>query len=65
MCWAQIPPGFSGDTIPDEHIFDPEWNAKDVNEWWRRGGRAFSAIDHQTRSPVCTAPLRDLPKAAQ
>ena len=29
--WAQIPPGFNADTIPDDYIFDPEWNRDRVN----------------------------------
>lgn len=38
-CWAQIPPGFGDDTIPDEHIFAPEWSRERVNAWWRLAAR--------------------------
>ena len=34
--WAQVPPHFSGLTIPDEYIFHPAWNRQSINEWWRR-----------------------------
>lgn len=34
-CWAQFPPWFTGDTLPDEYIFNPEWNRERVNAWWR------------------------------
>ncbi len=36
--WAQVPPGFSGTTIPDEFIFDPEWNRDRINAAWRHHG---------------------------
>lgn len=45
QCWAQIPEGFSGDTVPDEYIFQPEWNREEINKVWKdiytlkRGGR--------------------------
>jgi len=32
--WAQIPPGFIGEKIPDEYIFEPEWNRDRVNTEW-------------------------------
>lgn len=35
QCWAQIPEGFVGDTVPDEYIFQPEWNRKIINKIWR------------------------------
>jgi hypothetical protein len=35
QCWAQIPAGFTGDTIPDEYIFQPEWNRDTVNSVWK------------------------------
>ncbi len=31
QCWAQIPTGWVGH-IPDEYIFDPEWNRDRINE---------------------------------
>lgn len=34
-CFAQIPPCFVGDTIPDEYIFHPEWNRDTINEYWK------------------------------
>lgn len=33
--WAQVPPGFCGDVIPDEYIFHPEWSREAVNAVWR------------------------------
>jgi len=33
--FAQVPPGFSGDEIPDEYIFNPEWHRDAVNAAWR------------------------------
>lgn len=39
--WAQIPRGFVGDTIPDEFIFDPNWNRKIVNSWWNERNEAI------------------------
>ena len=35
MCFAQLPPGFCGDTVPDEFIFQPEWNRERINAYWR------------------------------
>jgi len=35
QCWAQIPEGFSGETIPDEYIFQPGWNREAINKAWR------------------------------
>ena len=32
--WAQLPPGFHGDRIPDEYIFNPGWCRDRVNRWW-------------------------------
>lgn len=32
--FAQIPPGFVGEVIPDEYIFQPEWSREIVNDWW-------------------------------
>lgn len=32
---AQIPIGFCGETIPDESIFQPDWNREAVNRYWR------------------------------
>lgn len=34
-CFAQIPPGFNEDTIPDEYIFHSGWTRESVNNWWR------------------------------
>ena len=34
QCFAQLPPQFIGDTIPDEFIFQPEWNRGPINEYW-------------------------------
>lgn len=36
--WAQVPPGFCGCMIPDEYIFDPEWNRERINAAWRCHG---------------------------
>ena len=33
--FAQLPPNFCGDEVPDEYIFQPEWNRELVNRWWR------------------------------
>ena len=33
--WAQVPPSFAADTIPDEYIFDSEWNRERVNIAWQ------------------------------
>ena len=35
QCWAQIPEGFSGETVPDEYIFQPEWNREAINKVWK------------------------------
>ena len=35
QCWAQIPAGFIGETIPDEYIFQPEWNRDAINKIWK------------------------------
>ena len=35
QCWAQIPEGFVGETIPDEYIFQPEWNREAINKVWK------------------------------
>jgi hypothetical protein len=35
QCWAQIPEGFSGETVPDEYIFQPEWNRAAINKIWK------------------------------
>ncbi len=35
QCWAQIPEGFVGDIVPDEYIFQPEWNRDAINKVWR------------------------------
>jgi len=46
--WAQIPRGFSGDHIPDEFIFHPEWNRELVNGWWatlRQSPREIVSVD--------------------
>lgn len=32
--FAQVPPAFNEEQIPDEHIFHPEWNRDRVNLWW-------------------------------
>ena len=34
-CFAQIPPGFAGETIPDEYIFQPEWTREKINYYWK------------------------------
>lgn len=34
-CFAQVPPGFVGDTIPDEYIFHPDWCRESINDHWR------------------------------
>ena len=31
-CFAQIPKGWIGE-IPDEYIFNPEWNRDRINKW--------------------------------
>ncbi len=31
-CFAQIPSGYIGE-IPDEYIFNPEWNKEKINRW--------------------------------
>jgi hypothetical protein len=33
--WAQVPPGFCGETIPDEFIFNPDWNRELINRYWK------------------------------
>ncbi len=33
--WAQLPPGFSEETIPVEFIFDPDSHRTDINIAWR------------------------------
>jgi len=38
--FAQLPQGFCAETIPDEYIFDPDWNRERVNSWWRQRGIA-------------------------
>lgn len=35
QCWAQIPEGFVGDAVPDEYIFQPEWNREALNKAWK------------------------------
>jgi hypothetical protein len=35
-CFAQIPPGFDGEEIPDEFIFHADGNRKRINDWWSR-----------------------------
>ncbi len=32
--FAQMPPGFTRSTIPDEYIFNPEWNRDAINAAW-------------------------------
>ena len=34
--FAQLPPGFRGESVPDEYIFQPAWNRERVNAWWCR-----------------------------
>ena len=34
VSFAQVPPGFHSQTIPDEYIFDPEWNRDAINAAW-------------------------------
>lgn len=34
--FAQFPSDFSGETIPDEYIFEPDWNRNLVNNWWAK-----------------------------
>jgi hypothetical protein len=36
QCFAQIPPGFNDDVIPDDYIFQPSWNRDTVNAWWAK-----------------------------
>lgn len=33
--WCQIPRGFCGTEIPDEFIFQPEWNRNRINSAWK------------------------------
>ena len=33
-CFAQIPPNFNQDIIPDEFIFHPNSNREIVNDYW-------------------------------
>lgn len=40
--FAQLPPHFSEDVIPDEYIFNPEWSREPINEYWRSIGPCFS-----------------------
>ena len=35
QCWAQIPESFLGETVPDEYIFQPEWNRDAINKIWK------------------------------
>jgi hypothetical protein len=37
--FAQIPPGFGGQSVPDEYIFQPDWNRERVNAWWGKRER--------------------------
>ena len=48
--WAQVPPDFTGresvpdwedSTIPDEYIFQPDWNREEINAWFRQHGEAM------------------------
>jgi len=32
-CFAQVPPGWKAG-IPDEFIFNPEWNRDRINNWF-------------------------------
>jgi hypothetical protein len=32
-CFAQVPTGWKGE-LPDEYIFNPEWNRDRINRWW-------------------------------
>lgn len=32
--FAQLPPGFHGDHIPDEFIFNAEWSRTPINAYW-------------------------------
>lgn len=34
--FAQIPPGFSKDEIPDEFIFNAEWSREPINDYWKK-----------------------------
>ena len=34
-CWAQLPPSWIGEIIPDEFIFNPAWNRDKINLWWK------------------------------
>lgn len=35
--WAQIPPGFVGEEIPDEYIFQPTCEKREqLSEFWRQ-----------------------------
>lgn len=34
--FAQLPPGFIGEIVPDEFIFHPEWNREAINAYWRQ-----------------------------
>ena len=36
QCWAQIPKDFNGDIIPDQYIFNPEWNSTKINDYWKQ-----------------------------
>ena len=43
--WAQIPPGFNGDVIPDDYIFHPDWNRDRVNAAWKKDAEKLEGSD--------------------
>lgn len=46
---AQLPPGFAGERIPDEYIFQPEWNRDMANAWWKsRSGHFIKRVPTET-----------------